>query len=94
MFAATQSLVLLVLTVVFFGVKAFALVDCIRRQPADFPAAERRTKTFWLVILAISAATAIVASPIGIFGLIGLVAALVYLFDVRPRLAEIDSWRR
>lgn len=78
----------------FLALKGWALVDCALRKPDAFPAAERRSKGFWLLLTGLSAVTALVASPIGIFGLAGLVVALVYLLDVRPRLIEVESWRR
>ena len=69
-------------------------MDCATRRPELLPAAERRTKNFWLIITGLSAVTALVTSPIGIFGLAGIVGSLVYLLDVRPRVAEVQEWMR
>ena len=47
-----------------------------------------------LIVLGVAAITGIgfwFINPIGLIGIAGLVAALVYLFDVRPRLIEITG---
>jgi hypothetical protein len=75
----------LVISVVLLAVKIWALVDAIIRPEHAFVAAGKQTKGFWLVILAL----AVVLGWIGLFSIIGLVAALVYLVDVRPRVREI-----
>lgn len=71
--------------VVFFAivlVKLFALVDAASRPSGAFVYAGKQTKQVWLVILAL----AVLSTFVGFFSLIGLVAALVYLLDVRPAL--------
>lgn len=94
MFGEIQGLVLLVLTVGFIVVKVWAVADCATRPRDAFPAAGKRTQGFWLLLTGLSALTALVTSPIGIFGLVGLVIALVYLLDVRPKVAEAAGSRR
>jgi hypothetical protein len=89
-----QSLVTIVLFVVFLIVKVWALADCATRPKDAFPAAGRKSWLLWLAITGASAVTGLVFSPLGIFGLAGLVASIVYLVDVRPRVAEAASWRR
>ncbi len=93
MFATLQLLVILVLSVVAFGIEVFALVDCIRRKPGAFVAAGKLTKQLWLIILAVSAALGFIALPypigagggtLGLLSIAGVVAAAVYLTDVRP----------
>jgi hypothetical protein len=93
-FGAAQSLITLVLGVGFAVVKVWAFVDVLRRPQNGFPAVGRLNKTFWLIILGISAVTGVgfwFINPIGLIGIAGLIAALVYLFDVRPRLIEITG---
>ncbi|MDD2857821.1 MAG: DUF2516 family protein [Candidatus Nanopelagicales bacterium] len=90
MFFQVQNLVLLVLWVLFLLVKAFAFIDCVRRPAAAFPAIGRQTKVLWLILTGVSAGAAVVVGdPLGLLGIAGLVASLVYLFDVRPRIIEI-----
>jgi hypothetical protein len=96
-FGAAQSLITLVLGVLFAVVKVWAFIDVLRRPEAGFPAIGRINKMFWLIVLGIAAVTGIgfwFIPPIGLIGIAGLIAALVYLFDVRPRLIEIGGGSR
>lgn len=63
-------------------VKIFALVDALSRPAGAFTYAGKQTKQFWLVVLVL----AVLSTFVGFFTLIGLVAALVYLLDVRPAI--------
>lgn len=65
-------------------VKLFALVDAASRPAGSFVYAGKQTKQIWLVILAL----AVLSTFVGFVTLIGLVAALVYLLDVRPALVR------
>ena len=58
----------------------WALVDAGTRSPAAFVAAEKQTKQFWVILLIVAA----LAAYIRLFTFIAIVAALVYLLDVRP----------
>ena len=94
MFYQVQNLILLVLWVLFLLIKGFALIDCIRRPAQAFPAVSRQTKVLWLILTGISLLAGIVVQdPLSIFGIAGLVASLVYLFDVRPRIVELRNNR-
>jgi hypothetical protein len=75
----------LVILLVTSAVKLFALVDAATRPAHAFAAAGKQTKQFWLVLLA----AAVFASFLGFLMLIGLVAALVYLADVRPAIKDV-----
>jgi len=91
MFATVQQSVALVLGIGAFGLEVFALVDALRRRPDAFAASGKRTKQFWTLMLAAAAAIGFVVlfSPLTLFGLIAVVAAAVYLTDVRPALDEV-----
>jgi hypothetical protein len=58
----------------------WALVDAAIRPQRAFVAAEKQTKTFWIAILVVAA----LAAYIRLFTFIAIIAALVYLLDVRP----------
>lgn len=96
MVAQAQSLVLLVLGIGALVLQIYCLVDAARRRPDAFPATGNQTKVFWMVLLGVCAAIAFVSifSPLGIFSLIGLVAAGVYLFKVRPGIIQITGGGR
>jgi hypothetical protein len=81
-----QSLLSVALSVVLFGIKVFALVDCIARKPGDFASATQVSKNGWLVILGLTVAAHVVAwSPLSLLNLLGTVAALVYLAQLRSK---------
>ena len=82
-------------SVLFYGLialRAWALLDCITRKAAAFPAVDKLTKPAWLAIL-------VLANLLGYFGgpptypisLISVIVAAVYLADVRPAVREISS---
>jgi uncharacterized membrane protein YkvI len=74
----------LVIALAMLAVKLFALVDAATRPEPAFTYADKQTKTFWIVILVL----ALLSAFFGFLSIIGLVAALVYLVDVRPRVRE------
>lgn len=91
---SAQQILFLVLYVVIFLLCAWALVDCLLRPTRAFPAAGKRTKPFWLLLTALAAVVSFLALPLGggtsffgILAFVGVVAAIVYLVDVRPAVA-------
>jgi hypothetical protein len=74
----------LVINVVMALIKLFALIDAATRPAGAFTYADKQTKQFWLIVLGL----ALVSTFVGFFTLIGLVAALVYILDVRPALVR------
>ena len=94
-FDSAQSFVLLVLNVGAFGLAVFALVDVLRRPAPAFEYAGKRTKTFWSVLLGVATALAFVSigGAIGLLVIISVVAAGVYLADVRPAVRSYGGGR-
>jgi hypothetical protein len=85
-----QNYIVLVGALVLFAIEAWAFVDAVSHSPAEFEAAGKQTKTMWLVILGISlAAHMLIWHPIHLLNLVGAVASLVYLVDVRPALRSL-----
>jgi hypothetical protein len=83
----------LLLAVIGLGMlilKVWALVDCIRRPAPMFEAHSKQTKTLWLVIL-VAAVLLFPTTVLSIFGLVGTVAAVVYLVDVRPAVSGTSN---
>jgi len=93
-----QSFVLLVLGVGSFALTGFAAFDALRRKSSLFPHVGRLTKPVWLGILVaaflISIVTLSSTSTLGILNVVGVVAAGVYLAEIRPKLREIDGGGR
>jgi hypothetical protein len=89
---AIESGIMLVVTLVLFAVKAFAFIDALGRPDQVFPAADRQTKKFWLLILGLFLLEHIIFwQVLGILSLIGTIAALVYVLDVRPTVRSLTS---
>ena len=65
-------------------IKIFALVDAASRPAASFVSAGKQTKQVWMAILV----GALLSTFLSFLSLIGLVAALVYLLDVRPAITQ------
>ena len=69
----------------------FAFVHALIQRPDAFTAADRMTKPAWLAITAGAAVALLLFEFAGftwMFWMAGLVAALVYIVDVRPKLNE------
>ena len=74
-------------------VGVFAFVHALLQRPDAYTAAERLTKPTWLAITAGSAIALLLFSFAGVawmFWMAGLVAALVYIVDVRPKLIDVQ----
>ena len=84
-----QSGLLTILSLLLFVTKGFALVDCVARRPAQFDQVGTLPKQTWLIILGLAVlAHALFWHPLGILNLIGTVAALVYLAQVRGSVSR------
>jgi Protein of unknown function (DUF2516) len=93
-----QYLIVLVLSIAAFGVEAWALIDALRQKSDAFVAAGKLTKPLWIIILAVAAALGFLAlplggggfsSPLGLLSIVAVVAAAVYLTDVRPAVRQL-----
>lgn len=80
--------------------RVWALLDCITRRAAAFPAVDKLTKPAWLAILVIAGFLGTVfsspdnpSSVVSVFSLISAVVAAVYLADVRPAVREVSDGR-
>ncbi len=79
-----------VLTLAMFAAKLFAFVDSLARPADAYVAGDKLTKKAWVLILGLTvAANLIFWRPLGLLNLVGIVAALVYLADVRPTLRSL-----
>ena len=85
------NLVVLILSLIVQGV---ALVHCLTQRGDGFTTLGTLPKGAWVAILAICIVlTLLVSGPIGIFSLIGVGAAAIYLLDVRPGLRDLSDGR-
>jgi len=93
-----QYFIILTLSVLAFGMEIYALVDAGRTRADAFTAAGKLTKQKWLIILAVAVALGFISLPppvglgqgtLNLFGIVAVVAAAVYLADVRPAVRQI-----
>ena len=93
-----QAVIVLALSVLAFGLEVYALVDAARTRADAFLATGKQTKTRWLIILGLATAFGFLSLPFGgggvvsvlsLLPIIAVVAAAVYLTDVRPAVRQI-----
>ncbi len=85
-----------ILALVALGLELWAVVDCARHRANAFEATGKRTKTFWLALTGGAALVGVISflgsggffGTLGLFGLAAVVAASVYLADVRPAVKD------
>ena len=82
--------VLSILLLVVLAFKVFAFVDAALRPAAAYEAAGKLTKVAWLIFLGIAAFSDFMwGSVTSILTILGTVAMIVYLVDVRPALRRV-----
>jgi uncharacterized membrane protein YgcG len=72
----------------------FAFVDAAIHREDAYRAADKNTKAFWLIILGIAAVVMKLFSIMSFLPIIGLVAVIVYMVDVRPAVRGVSGRRR
>ena len=90
---AVINLVVVVLYFASVAVGVFDVVDAAIRRADAFVAAGKATKPLWLVITGVATLALAVFGPVSLFGIPAIVAALVYLVDVRPAVRAVSGGR-
>ena len=91
---SVQGFVLLLLGIGSLILTGFAFFDVLRRKASLFPHVGKLTKPVWLGILGAAFLIAIVslgAATLGFLNVIGVIAAGVYLADLRPKLKQVGG---
>ncbi len=92
-----EQAVFFTLALVALGLELWAVVDCARHRANAFEATGKRTKAFWLALTGGAALIGVISffssgggffGTLGLFGLAAVVAASVYLADVRPAVKD------
>ena len=83
----------LVLTLATVALGVFATIDAAIRPAAAFIAAGKLTKPAWLAITGLSTVVTFIFGIVSLLGLPALVALLVYLVDVRPKVRAVTGGR-
>lgn len=84
-----STLLLYVVGLVMLGIELWALVDACVRPAAAYPAAGKLTKPIWTAVLVAALVLTYLFGGLSLFGLVGIVAAIVYLVDVRPAVRSM-----
>ncbi|MGH3736491.1 MAG: DUF2516 family protein [Micromonosporaceae bacterium] len=73
------------------AIEVVAFVHCLLQRAESFKAVDTLPKGLWLALTGGAAvlSVAVLSSPIGILGLIGIIAASIYLLDVRPAIRDL-----
>lgn len=79
------------LSIALLAVMVVALVDASLRPAAAYVAASKQTKLLWVLVLAVASAASFVGGVTSIFGVAGLIAAIVYFVDVRPAVRAVGG---
>lgn len=69
----------------------FAFADAATRRRDAFVAADKKTKPFWLIILALGALIVAFVPLLSFLPIIGIIATIVYMVDVRPAIRAITG---
>jgi hypothetical protein len=84
----------LVYEVLFYGalvLTGWAFVDALVRPAAGYVAAGKLTKPGWAAILGLSVLVIVAfRTPLSFLGLPAIIAAIVYLVDVRPAVRGLS----
>jgi hypothetical protein len=94
--AMVQGLLLFALYLGAQGLTLWAFVDALIRPAGGFVASGKLTKPAWAAITGLSALVIFwMQNPMTLFGLPAVIAAIVYLVDVRPAVRGLprgNSW--
>ncbi|WP_225803143.1 DUF2516 family protein [Streptomyces sp. NK15101] len=91
--AGFDSLLSLVMFLVFTGFAVAALVFAAMAREDAYRAADKQTKKFWLIILGVNLVLNLLL-PMLFLQIAGLIAAIVFMVDVRPALAQVSGGGR
>ena len=88
--------VLSVLWLLGIPVGLYAFVHALMQRSDAFTAADKLTKPVWCAITGVGLAILAISTsgPYSFLWLIGIIAVLIYIVDVRPRVVEIQQGPR
>jgi hypothetical protein len=84
-----EGIVRLVIAFVILVIAIYAFINSLLWSAESYEAAGKLTKPAWCTILGLGVVLQLVPIGLALVNIIMLVAALVYLADVRPALASL-----
>ena len=83
-------MIMLLVSLGMFLAQAVAFIDALTQPKEAYVAGDKLTKQAWCIILGLAVvAHMLIWDPLSLFNLVGIVAAIVYLVDVRPTLRSL-----
>lgn len=74
------------------ALQVWALVDCVSRKAAAFPAAGKLTKPTWVLMTVLALIMVLLLRDVtNLVSYIAIIISSVYLADVRPAVREISG---
>lgn len=87
-----QDWLMFVLLLGVLALQVWALVDCVSRKAAAFPAAGKLTKPTWVLMTALALIVVVLLRDVtNLVSYIAIIISSVYLADVRPAIREISG---
>ncbi|MET9710416.1 DUF2516 family protein [Nocardiopsis alba] len=71
---------------VTFVASLYAFIEALRTPPQAFEVMDKQTKKLWVILTGVASGVSLLAvlTGTGMFVILGLVATLIFLLDVRP----------
>lgn len=82
--------VMLVASLIFLVTSVVALIMAALAREDAYRAADKKTKTFWLIILGVAVAVNLFI-PMLFLSIAGLIASIVFFVDVRPAIKQVSG---
>ncbi|QNP71903.1 DUF2516 family protein [Streptomyces roseirectus] len=79
------------LSLALIAFSGFALIDAGLRREDGYRAVDKQTKPFWMIILGLAFVVNLIFPILSFLPIIGLVATIVYMVDVRPALRTLPG---
>ncbi|GAA2465512.1 DUF2516 family protein [Streptomyces lavendulocolor] len=90
MLLAGFSTFLFLLNLAMLLIAVVALFIAVTAREDAYRAADKQTKTFWLIVLGVTVAVNLLV-PMLFLQIAGLVASIVFMVDVRPALQQVSG---
>ncbi|KUL70966.1 hypothetical protein ADL34_25970 [Streptomyces sp. NRRL WC-3605] len=82
------------LSVALILFSGFALIDAAVRREDAYRAVDKQSKAFWLIVLGLAFVVNLIFNILSFLPIIGLIATIVYMVDVRPALRGLSGGGR